>query len=39
MIMGVLSEGLNCFFEFWKQFHNEKKQEYGSIDLGHYRGG
>jgi len=25
MVMGVPSEGLNCFFEFWKQFSNEEE--------------
>jgi hypothetical protein len=40
MIMGVPSEGLNCFFlNSGSNSATKKEQEDGSVDLGHYCGG
>jgi len=37
--MGVPSEGLNCFLNSGSNSAMKKKQEHGSVDLGHYHGG
>jgi hypothetical protein len=34
MVLDVPSEGLNCFFKFWKQFRNEEETRRWLSGLG-----